>query len=136
MTGMMCAEQELGGAQLGDARLSRRLVKLATRLAESPSASIPQACRGWAEMRAAYRFLAQDKLDWQDILQPHWDAALECMPTNDTAGDPPRLAGFSLRLSTGRVPRAQRPSFPGSRAHSIDYGTTKEGMCFQVFTLI
>ena len=79
MTGMMCAEQELGGAQLGDARLSRRLVKLATRLAESPSASIPQACRGWAEMRAAYRFLAQDKLDWQDILQPHWDAALERM---------------------------------------------------------
>ena len=53
---MTWAEQELGGASLGDARLSRRLVKLATRLAESPSASIPQACRGWAEMRAAYRF--------------------------------------------------------------------------------
>jgi hypothetical protein len=76
---MTWAEQELGGAQLGDARLSRRLVKLATRLAESPSASIPQACRGDSEMRAAYRFLAQDKLDWQDILQPHWDAARERM---------------------------------------------------------
>jgi hypothetical protein len=75
MTGMTWAEQELGEASLGDARLSRRLVKLATRLAESPSASIPQACRGWAEMRAAYRFLAQDKLDWQDMLQPHWDAS-------------------------------------------------------------
>ena len=75
MTGMTWAEQELGEASLGDARLSRRLVKLATRLAESPSASIPQACRGWAEMRAAYRFLAQDKLDWQDMLQPRWDAS-------------------------------------------------------------
>ena len=79
MTGMTWAEQELGDASLGDARLSRRLVKLATRLAESPSSSIPQACRGWAEMRAAYRFLAQDKLDWQDMLQPHWDASAQRM---------------------------------------------------------
>ncbi len=54
---MTWAEQELGGAPLGDARLSKRLVKLATSLAQNPSASIPQACRGWAEMRAAYRFL-------------------------------------------------------------------------------
>lgn len=45
---------------MGDARLSRRLVKRVTRLAESPSASIPQACRGWAEMRAAYRVLGQE----------------------------------------------------------------------------
>jgi hypothetical protein len=72
---MTWAEQELGGAPLGDARLSKRLVKLATRLAQNPSASIPQACRGWAEMRAAYRFLGQAKLDWQDILQPHWRRA-------------------------------------------------------------
>ncbi|MGL6071195.1 IS4/Tn5 family transposase DNA-binding protein, partial [Craterilacuibacter sp.] len=63
---MMWAQQELGGAQLGDAKLSRRLVQLADRLAEHPSASIPQACRGWAEIQAAYRFLAQDKLDWRD----------------------------------------------------------------------
>ena len=68
---MTWAEQELRDAPLGDAKLSRRLVKLAMRLAESPSASISLACRGWAEMRAAYRFLAQDKLDRQDILQPH-----------------------------------------------------------------
>jgi hypothetical protein len=26
-------------------------------------------------MRAAYHFLAQDKLDWQDLLQPHRDAS-------------------------------------------------------------
>lgn len=76
---MTWAQQELGGAQLGDARLSRRLVLLANRLAEQPSASIPQACRGWAEMQAAYRFLAQDRLDWRDILQPHWDASAQRM---------------------------------------------------------
>ncbi len=76
---MEWAQRELGGAQLGDARLSKRLVVLANRLAEQPSASIPQACRGWAEMQAAYRFLAQDRLDWRDILQPHWDASAQRM---------------------------------------------------------
>ena len=49
------------------------------RLAESPEASIPQACLGWAEMHAAYRFLAQDKLDWQDVLQPHGEATAQRM---------------------------------------------------------
>ena len=34
--GMTWAEQELGVAPLGDARLSRRLVKLATSLAQNP----------------------------------------------------------------------------------------------------
>ena len=60
---------ETGGCIAGrcEAEQSAGLVKLATRLAESPSASIPQACRGWAEMRAACRFLAQNRLDWQDI---------------------------------------------------------------------
>jgi len=74
---MSWAEKELGQAHLGDSRLSQRLVTLATRLAEAPSANLPQACRGWAEVQAAYRFLSQDKVSWQDILQPHWDASLE-----------------------------------------------------------
>ena len=48
------ADDELGGANLGDARLNRRLVKLATRFAEQPTASIPGACGDWAETMAAY----------------------------------------------------------------------------------
>lgn len=38
-------------------------------------ASIPQACGGWAETQAAYRFLAQDEIDWQGILAPHWQCS-------------------------------------------------------------
>jgi hypothetical protein len=47
-------------------------VLLAERLAEKPTASIPGACGGWAETQAAYRFLAQDEMDWRDTLAPHW----------------------------------------------------------------
>ena len=43
------AEEEMGAAKLGDARLSCRLVRLVERLAEQPSASIPAACSGAGE---------------------------------------------------------------------------------------
>ncbi len=78
------AEEELGGANLGDARLNRRLVRLATRFAEQPTASIPNACGDWAETMAAYRFFDQASekkrsLSWQAILQPHIDCSLARM---------------------------------------------------------
>jgi hypothetical protein len=47
------------------------------RLAEQPSASIPAACRGTAEIKAAYRLLSRDALGWDDILAPHLQHALE-----------------------------------------------------------
>jgi hypothetical protein len=67
------AEEELGRADLGDARVSRRLVRLAEDLSASPTASIPQAWEARAETKAAYRFFGRDELDWRAILQPHWE---------------------------------------------------------------
>jgi len=43
------AVKELAGVDLGDARLNRRLVRVAERLGAQPGASIPVACGGWAE---------------------------------------------------------------------------------------
>src|SRR5512135_3204072 len=73
------AEEELGRADLGDERVSRRLVRLAEDLSARPTASIPQACQGWAETKAAYRFFAREELDWRAILQPHWERTEERM---------------------------------------------------------
>lgn len=67
------AEDELGAAALGDARLTRRLIKLADRFADKPTSSIPGACGDWAEIKAAYRFFDRKKVEWHDILQPHFD---------------------------------------------------------------
>lgn len=70
------AMEEFAGAALGDKRLNQRLVKLATRFADKPTASIPGACGDWSETQAAYRFFEQSsekkrKLGWHDILAPH-----------------------------------------------------------------
>ena len=70
------AMEEFAGVNLGDARLNQRLVKLATRFADKPTASIPGACGDWSETQAAYRFFEQSsdqkrKLGWEAILAPH-----------------------------------------------------------------
>jgi Transposase Tn5 dimerisation domain/Transposase DNA-binding len=69
------ATEEFKHIDLGDRRLDKRAVLLAEQLAAKPAASIPQACGGWAETQAAYRFLAQDGIDWEGILAPHWQCA-------------------------------------------------------------
>ncbi len=68
---MSWAEAELGSAQLGDQRLTKRLVTRVDTLSAAPTTSIPAACRGWAETKAAYRLLDNDSMDWRDLLEPH-----------------------------------------------------------------
>ena len=68
--------EEFAGADVGDARLAKRLIKLADRLGQAPSASIPGACNGQAETQGAYRLFDQARaekrgLGWQDVLAPH-----------------------------------------------------------------
>jgi hypothetical protein len=71
------ARRELGGASLGDRRLSQRLVILASQLAADPSASIPKACGFWGQSKAAYRFLDNDKVNTDDLLAPHFQRTKE-----------------------------------------------------------
>jgi hypothetical protein len=76
---MNWAEEELSGISLGDARLDRRAGKLLASMSNRPQASIPQACGGAAEIKAAYRLIEREDVDWRDLLAPHWDKALQRM---------------------------------------------------------
>ena len=67
------AQQQFGVAQLGDARRTRRLVKLATQMAANSSGSIPQQTGNTADMKAAYRLFAAEDVTHAAILQPHLD---------------------------------------------------------------
>ncbi len=73
------AKEELSRIDLGDQRLNARSIKLLQQFSAKPTASIPTACGGWAETIAAYRFFAQEKIDWRDILQPHLDCSFTRM---------------------------------------------------------
>ncbi len=66
------AESEFAPTQLGDRRRTKRLVKIAANLVQSPSGTLPQAFPEWKDLKAAYRFFAQPEIGYQQIQQPHW----------------------------------------------------------------
>jgi hypothetical protein len=73
------AEEELGGVDLGDARLSKRVVNLARALAQSPDSSLPQALPKWGDLKAAYRFFDNAKVVPERILEKHIEATYRRM---------------------------------------------------------
>lgn len=66
--------EEMKTAELNDKRLNNRLEALLSSLGAHPTASIPAACGGYAETVAAYRFFDNDKVGFDNVLQPHIDA--------------------------------------------------------------
>jgi hypothetical protein len=68
------AEEEFGGALLGEARLERRLRVLARDFYARPGAPLPQACGSRAKTKAAYRFLSHPRASMSALLQSHYQA--------------------------------------------------------------
>lgn len=68
--------EEMITADLSDKRLNDRLRELLTQLSDRPTASIPAACGGYAEMAAAYRFFDNEKVTFDDVLASHQEATL------------------------------------------------------------
>jgi len=65
---------EMKTASLPDKRLNARLEAVLDQLASRPTGSIPSACGGYAETAAAYRFFDNERVLFDDVLQPHIDA--------------------------------------------------------------
>jgi hypothetical protein len=65
---------EMKTAELHDKRLNQRLCVILNALAQHPTASLPAACGGRAELEAAYRFFDNEKTTFDKVLQPHFEA--------------------------------------------------------------
>jgi len=65
------AKEEVATVDIGDVRLDARVAMLLSALGNRPNLSIPAACRGRAEMEAAYRFFDNDKVTFDKVLAPH-----------------------------------------------------------------
>jgi hypothetical protein len=68
---------EVRAAVFADTRLHRRFVGLLRQLAAGVGTGIPQACGDWAGAKAAYRFLANDRVSEAEILGGHLVATRE-----------------------------------------------------------
>ncbi len=76
---MSWAQAEFHDLELGDARRTHRLIKLVDDLSAQPTGSIPLACGGWPETKAAYRLLDNPAVEWREILDVHTARTVERM---------------------------------------------------------
>ncbi len=67
------ARDQFASAELGDARRTRRLVKLAVQMAGNSSGTIPQQTGFVADMKAAYRLFSAEGVTHEAICRPHWE---------------------------------------------------------------
>ena len=66
--------EEVSGCQFPDQRLGSRLHSLMGSLGAQVGSTIPTACEDWASIKAAYRFLSNDRVDEHAILSGHMKA--------------------------------------------------------------
>ena len=59
---------ELETINLGDQRLDERARQVLADLGAQPGASIPAACGGWPETKAAYRLFGHERVGPQEVL--------------------------------------------------------------------
>lgn len=71
--------RELAGVELGDKRLQRRAQIIMTQFSQQPTASIPQACGQWRDIKAAYRFFDNDAVKPEQLLLAHSQATIDRM---------------------------------------------------------
>jgi hypothetical protein len=70
-------EAELTGCRFPDARLGDRLRKLLEGVTGAVGKSLPMACQDWANTKAAYRFLDNDRVSEGAILEGHFRATAD-----------------------------------------------------------
>lgn len=85
LTSVPPIREEFLGVRLGDARLDRRLVRIAEAVYANPSRSLPYAMGSEGELEGAYRFFGNERVSWSEILKPHIDR------TWKRAGDQARI---------------------------------------------
>lgn len=71
--------KELAALSLGDKRLKKRAQKVLERLSRNATDSIPAACGGAAETKAAYRFFDNEQVTPEKIHRTHLEATLARM---------------------------------------------------------
>ena len=71
------AQEELGGADFGDKRLTKRFIQITSNIVAQPEASVPQACGSEAATKATYRFLDNENVTPEAIRASHRDKTVE-----------------------------------------------------------
>lgn len=123
---------EFDSIDLGDRRLNKRGKRLLETIFADPAASINSACHGWAETQAAYRFLDNENLTPEKLLEPHQEATRKRIGRHPVA----LIAQDTTELDYGHHPPEgagplNSPTQRGFLDHS-HIAFTPDGLCLGV----
>lgn len=122
--GTTWAEREFGGADLGDPRLTKRLVKISAKFAANPCASIPMACETPDRLKAAYRFFDNDKVNELEIIEPHRQA------------NKARMAGQAVVLAVQDTTQLDFTHHPATTGLGMLTDTAHQGLFYHPTLLV
>src|SRR5262245_17777156 len=135
-------DQEVACCGFDDVRLGKRFRSLLEQICEAVGESIPLACQDWANTKAAYRFLSNDRVNEEDILSGHFQATRErfvgsksfIFVLHDTTEfsfqrEKPDLIGLTYNVNSGRdkAGRLRSHTVCGILMHS-SLAVTSEGL--------
>lgn len=111
-------EREIEASKFRDVRLRKRFGMVLERLWKGMGQTIPLACQDWANTKAAYRFLDNDRVNDQDILSGHFQATVQraavtegpVLVLHDTSAflyerEQPELVGYASSSITAETRR-------------------------------
>lgn len=102
-------------AELGDARRSERLGVIVEAVAREPGESFPELMGSDSELEAFYRFVNNESVDLQAVLQPHVASTVERCSRYDTVLIVHDTTGLtfqgSSRIGLGRKNRSEQEFF-------------------------
>lgn len=110
------ATNEFGEVDLGDKRRTKRLIRLAEERSENASGSIGACCGGQAGTKAAYRFLDNEAIGAEAILEGHYQASVG------------RAAGERIVLAVQDTTELNYTSHPATQGMGYLQGLTIRGM--------
>ena len=105
-------DAEFEGAEFGDVRLTKRLVRVATSAANAPGSSFPVISGCDSELEGVYRFLSNARVTPRSVLAPHIAATLkrggkaDVLVLHDTTSF--AFRGGDSREGLGRLQRGGR----------------------------
>jgi Transposase DNA-binding/Transposase Tn5 dimerisation domain len=116
------AKQELAHADLGDARLNKRLGRIVEDLAAQPEASVPQASGDWAATKGAYNFWKSSRVESEAIREAHYQSTIGRAHTHSTIlaiQDTTDLNFSRHPATTGLGLLSSQPYLKGLKVHSV-----------------
>ena len=128
-------ENEVGqGKFFGDARLSRRLNTMVEKLSENPARTLPEALGKWSEVKGAYRFFDNEKVEVSSIYESQYSSIIEkikeeimILAVQDTT-----VLNYTMHpKTTGLGPMCRHGETLGFFLHSC-IGVTVKGIPFGV----